>query len=94
MSPCPYEIGDHTCGSLAINTTKYERKVDEHAAYCDAHYWMLKAKALAPLTEEERAAYHPPFGAAACPCCDSVYLDSDHAANCCEDQRSSDDDNT
>lgn len=32
----------------------------------------------------------PPMGSAACPVCGSVWLDSDHAANCCPEERRSD----
>lgn len=41
---------------------------------------------------EESGEYRSPPGSAACPHCGSVWLDSDHAGNCCEDMRGYDDD--
>jgi hypothetical protein len=43
-------------------------------------------KMLSP-PEECQPDDRPPHGAAACPCCGSVYLDGDEAKDCCPTQR-------
>ena len=48
---------------------------------------LTKAVELLVPPEECQPEDRPPHGAAACPCCGTVYLDGDEAKDCCPEQR-------